>query len=257
MVLTVNIGNTSITIGAYQEEHQLFCAQFHSSLTETADEYAIRLQALLSLHHAEALAVDGAIVGSVVPVLTGPLIDALHMLYPVRVLTVGPGLKSGLRLRIDDPGQLGADLLCGVVAALNLAQRPVVVVSADTAISIMAANARHELVGGAFLPGPQLSLASLIQNTAQLPQIDLAGTDVPPVLGTNTAACLRSGVILGTASLLDGMARRFCAELGSETTFFATGSLPPSIRAACRTPLRYEESLISDGLYAIWQRNRK
>jgi type III pantothenate kinase len=217
----------------------------------------MRLLSLLALYHTQPEEIEGAILGSVVPSLTGPLLAALRRLADVRVMVVGPGLKSGLKLRLDNPAQLGAELLCGVVAALDEGTAPLVVISADTAISMMAVNARQELVGGAILPGPQLSLASLVKNTAQLPQVDLLGAAPQSVLGKNTASCLHSGVVLGTASLLDGMAARFCRELGPETTFYATGSLPASIRDACSIQIRYRETLISDGLYRIWQRNRK
>jgi type III pantothenate kinase len=257
MVLTVNIGNTNILIGGYCEDVLHFSGRICSDPAATADEYAMRLLSLLALYRTQPEEIEGAILGSVVPALTGPLLAALRRLADVRVMLVGPGLKSGLKLRLDNPAQLGAELLCGVVAALDEGPAPLVVISADTAISMMAVNARQELVGGAILPGPQLSLASLVKNTAQLPQVDLLGAAPQSVLGKNTAACLHSGVVLGTASLLDGMAARFCRELGPETVFYATGSLPASIRDACNIRIRYRETLISDGLYRIWQRNRR
>ena len=122
---------------------------------------------------------------------------------------------------------------------------------------MMAVNAKQELVGGVILPGPQLSLSALVQNTAQLPQIDLAANVPGSILGKSTSACLQNGFVLGTASLLDGLAVRFRAELGAQTAFYATGNLPVSIREACRIPILYRETLITDGLYRIWQRNRK
>lgn len=189
--------------------------------------------------------------------MTPQLAGALRLLTDVRILTVGPGLKSGLKLCIDNPAQLGADLLCGVVAARKLTAEPVVVVSADTALSMMAANEKNELIGGAILPGPQLSLASLVKNAAQLPQIDLSGPAPQSVLGKSTTSCLQSGVFLGTASLLDGMAARFCVALGKQPRFFVTGSLPQTLLDACQTPFVYCESLISDGMYEIWLRNKK
>ena len=257
MVLTVNIGNTNITVGAYCDGVQRFCGQFHSDALATEDEYAVRLLNLLALRGARREEIDGAILGSVVPMLTPRLLGALHMLTDVRVLTVGPGLKCGLKLCIDAPAQLGADLLCGVVAARKLFDGPVVVISADTALSMMAANEKNELIGGAILPGPQLSLASLVKNTAQLPQIDLSHAAPAHVLGKSTTECLESGVILGTASLLDGMAERFRTSLGAQVRFYGTGSLPETILHATVTPIVYRESLISDGLYEIWLRNKK
>ena len=121
----------------------------------------------------------------------------------------------------------------------------------------MAVNGKQELVGGVILPGPQLSLSALVQKTAQLPQIDLSAPASSSILGKNTSACLQNGFVLGTAGLLDGLAERFQAELGPDIRFYATGNLPRTIREACRTPIEYREYLITDGLYRIWQRNRK
>lgn len=257
MILTINIGNTNILLGGYDQGTQCFSAKLYADARSTASEYAVRITQILALYNVRTGDIEGAIMGSVVPNLTGKLREAIALLSPVKVLTVGPGLKSGLKLRLDNPTQLGAELLCAAVAALADGQAPLVIISADTAISMIAVNRKNELVGGAILPGPQLSLESLVQNTAQLPQIDLHDSAIPPVLGANSVASLQSGVILGTASLLDGMAARFCAELGDDTAFYITGTLPSCIRSACATPLRYRESLISDGLHLIWQKNQK
>lgn len=257
MILTVNIGNTHISIGGYEQDQLRFCARLHSDAASTADEYAVRLVSLLSLHGALPQQIEGGIVASVVPSLTSRVLGALHLLCPARMLTVGPGLKSGIKLRLDNPAQLGAELLCGAVAALAECHGPLVVITADTAISMMAVNEKQELVGGVILPGPQMSLSALVQNTAQLPQIDLQAPPSASILGKNTAACLQNGFVLGTAGLLDGLADRFCAELGPDTQFYATGNLPRTIRDACRTPIHYRETLITDGLYRIWLRNRK
>lgn len=257
MILTVNIGNTHITVGGYEDGALRFCGRLHSDSSATVDEYALRLVNLLALHKAAPEQIEGGILGSVAPALTGRVLAAVKMLTPVRILTVGPGLKSGLKLRLDNPAQLGAELLCGAVAALADGPAPLAVISADTAISMMGVNAQQELVGGVILAGPQLSLDALVKNTAQLPQIDAFAPASGSVLGRNTAACLQNGFVLGTASLLDGLAARFCAELGENTRFYATGNLPRAIREACRTPIAYRETLVSDGLYLIWQRNRR
>ena len=174
MILTVNIGNTHITVGGYDHDTLRFCGRLHSDPAATIDEYAIRLVNLLSLHGASPDQIEGGILGSVVPALSGRVLAALRILCSARILTVGPGLKSGIKLRLDNPAQLGAELLCGAVAALAESAGPLVVISADTAISMMAVNEKQELVGGVILPGPQLSLETLVKNTAQLPQIDLA-----------------------------------------------------------------------------------
>lgn len=256
MILTINIGNSNITIGGYQEEALVFQAQIYSDSNCSTDEYAIKLSGVMDLYGVDPSQVEGAILASVVPILTGRVSDALRQLCPVRVLLVGPGLKSGLPIRIDNPGELGAELLCGAVAGLALVKPPFVVIQMDTAISMMGVNAQGELVGGVILPGPQLALSALIQSTAQLPQVNFRKKPAG-VLGTNTADSLQSGVVLSSADILDGMAARFRRELGENTAFIATGSLPPTILRACRTPILYRESLILEGLYAIWKKNRK
>ena len=142
MILTVNLGNTHITIGGYEHDDLKFCGRLHTDPAATVDEYGLRLLNLLSLHGASPEQIEGGILGSVVPALTGRVLAALQMLCPVRILTVGPGLKSGIRLRLDNPAQLGAELLCGAVAALAEGSGPLVVISADTAISLMAVNGK-------------------------------------------------------------------------------------------------------------------
>ena len=256
MILTVNIGNTHLTVAAYRAGALLFSGKL-SAAPATSDEYAIRLIHLLTLHHSAPSQIEGVMLASVVPALTGRVVAALRMLTSVRIMTVGPGLKSGLKLRLDQPAQLGAELLCGVVAAMAEGPAPMAVIFSDTALTIMGVNAQKELVGGVILPGPQLSMASLVQNTAQLPQVDLTASAPASVLGKNTAACLQGGLLLGTACMLDGLADRFRAELGPETRFYATGNLPANLRKACRTSILYREDLVTDGLYRIWLRNRK
>ena len=147
MILTVNIGNTHITVGGYEQDTLRFCGRLHSDMDATVDEYAIRLVNLLSLHGATPDQIEGGILGSVVPVLSGRVLSALHILCKARILTVGPGLKSGIKLRLDNPAQLGAELLCGAVAALSECSGPLVVISADTAISMMAVNAKAGACG--------------------------------------------------------------------------------------------------------------
>ena len=153
MILTVNIGNTHITIAGYEHDALQFSGRLHSDAAATIDEYAMDLLNLLSLYRVQTERIEGGILGSVVPALTGRVLAALRMLCSARFLTVGPGLKSGIKLRLDNPAQLGAELLCGAVAALAETPGPLAVISADTAISIMAVNEKQELVGGVIQPG--------------------------------------------------------------------------------------------------------
>ena len=258
MILTVNIGNTHICVGGYAGGERLFAGKLSARQNLTGDECALLLQGLFQLNGLEGRAWEGAILGSVVPGLTGPMLAALRRLCTGRVLTVGPGLKSGLAIRIDDPAQLGAELLCAGVAALQLAPPPLVLLCAATAISMMGIDRQGRLVGGVILPGPAASMNALVQNTAQLPQVDLqSARTAPALLATNSAACLQSGTVLGTAAMLDGLIAQFRAQLGGEAWVAATGELPGAVWQAMRQPVRRCDNLILDGLYAVWQKNQK
>ena len=252
MVLTVNIGNTHISVGGYDGQQKLFSGRLSARAGLTADECAIALGQLLELYG------QGAILGSVAPALTAPMIAALRRYSEGRVLTVGPGLKSGLAICIDDPGQLGAELLCAGVAALDLAPGPVILLCADTALSLMGIDEKGRLLGGMILPGPKAALNALVKGTAQLPQVDL---DTPRAaltpLAKNSAACLQAGSILGTAAMLDGLIARLRSELGEGAWVAATGEVPEAVLKAMSQPVRRCEDLILDGMYLIWQKNQK
>ncbi len=256
MILTVNVGNTHISIGGYQDDQRVFNARLRTNLQCSSDEYAIKLLDLLRLYEVPRSRLNGAIISSVVPALTGVMQVALNKLSPMRVLTLGPGLKSGLNICIENPTQLGGELLCGGVAALELADPPLLIITADTAITMVGINRKRQLVGGVILPGPQVSMAALVRGTAQLPQVDLHARP-KSVLGSNTAACLQAGSVLGTAAMLDGLIARFRAELGDDLTVISTGTLSSAVRESCTTPVLHEPGLILDGLYAIWRRNSR
>ncbi|MBQ8646997.1 MAG: type III pantothenate kinase [Oscillospiraceae bacterium] len=256
MILTVNVGNTHISIGGYQDDQRVFNARLRTNLQCSSDEYAIKLMDLLRLYEVPRSRLNGAIISSVVPALTGVMLVALNKLAHMKVLTLGPGLKSGLNICIENPTQLGGELLGGGVAALALAEPPLLVISADTAITMVGINRKRQLVGGVILPGPQVSMAALVRGTAQLPQVDLHARP-KSVLGSNTAACLQAGSVLGTAAMLDGLIARFRAELGDDLTVISTGTLSAAVRESCVTEIHHEPGLILDGLYAIWQRNSR
>lgn len=257
MLLALNIGNTNITFGAYTSDGKLcFSARLYSDPAASVDELTYKIINLLDLYGASPLDIESVILSSVVPALTGRLREAISKMCEARILQVGPGLKSGVPIRLDTPSQLGGELLCAVVAALKLQRPPLIVLHMDTATTLLAVDAHGSIVGGSILPGPQLSLAALVQNTAQLPQVDLAAAP-KNLLGTNTPDCLQSGIVYGSAAALDGMIARFRSAMKAPgAPVVATGNLPASIRHACREEIRYQETLVLDGLYAIWKRNQ-
>ena len=258
MLLALNIGNSNITFGAYALDGKLaFSSRLYADTSLSSDELCYKIISMLDLYGAGPADIEAIILASVVPVLTGRMREALQKMTQAPIMEVGPGLKSGVRIRMDNPAQLGAELLCAVVGALRRHTPPLLVMNMDTATTLLAVDSQGSLVGGVILPGPQLSLAALVKNTAQLPQVGLE-TAPKRLLGTNTADCLHSGMVNGTAATLDAMAAKVRAALNApDAPVIATGTLPATIREACDTPIEYRETLILDGLFAIWQRNTR
>ena len=258
MLLALNIGNTNVTFGGYDSAGQrVFASRFYSDSALSSDELVYKLVNMLALYHIQPRDVDAAILASVVPVLTSRMREALEKMTNAPLMEVGPGLKSGVRIRMDNPAQLGGELLCAAVGALQTHKPPLLVMNMDTAATLVAVDAEGSIVGGVILPSPALSLSALVRNTAQLPQIDM---ELPAkrFLGTNTTDCLHSGIVNGSALMLDGLFARCRATLHApDAPVIATGTLPASIRAACATPIEYNGTLILDGLYSIWKRNVK
>ncbi|MBM6715747.1 type III pantothenate kinase [Gemmiger formicilis] len=256
MLLALNIGNSNITFGAYALDGKLaFSSRLYADTSLSSDELCYKIISMLDLYGAAPADIEAVILASVVPVLTGRLREALQKMTQAPIMEVGPGLKSGVRIRMDNPAQLGAELLCAVVGALRRHKPPLLVMNMDTATTLLAVDKEGSLVGGMILPGPQLSLAALVKNTAQLPQVALENAP-KRLLGTNTTDCLHSGMVNGTAATLDAMAAKILAELHApDAPVIATGTLPASIRDACETPIEYRDTLILEGLFAIWQRN--
>ena len=220
MLLALNIGNTNVTFGGYDSAGQrVFASRFYSDSALSSDELVYKLVNMLALYHIQPRDVDAAILASVVPVLTSRMREALEKMTNAPLMEVGPGLKSGVRIRMDNPAQLGGELLCAAVGALQTHKPPLLVMNMDTAATLVAVDAEGSIVGGVILPSPALSLSALVRNTAQLPQIDMEHAPDAPVI--------------------------------------ATGTLPASIRDACATPIEYNGTLILDGLYSIWKRNVK
>ncbi|MBQ1262756.1 MAG: type III pantothenate kinase [Oscillospiraceae bacterium] len=252
MILTIDVGNTHTIIGAFCEGKLLFTSRISTDRHKTQDEYAVAIRSVLSLHGATD-SIDGAIISSVVPQVSSLLENAIKMLFSCRVFVVGPGVKTGLNIKIDNPAQLGADLVCVSVAAQNKYPLPSIVFDLGTATTISALTEKGEMIGGSILTGVGTALNALAQGTAQLPQISLSGE--VSVIGSNTVDCMRSGAIIGAAAMIDGMILRYKEILGENTTVIATGGLAGSIVPHCRESIVVDDNLLLDGLYSIYKKN--
>lgn len=255
MVLTADIGNTNIVLTVYNNDERVFTARIQTEPDKTADQYAIAINSILHLNGYSAEGFDGAIISSVVPPLQSTLKNAITHLLGCRVLIVGPGVKSGLNIRIDNPASLGADFVCGAVAGINKYPLPLIIFDLGTATKVAAIDKFGAFVGGSIMPGISISLHALSTRTAQLPHIDL--DSVQNIIGTNTVDCMKSGVIFGNASMLDGMAQKYRSVLGENASVVATGGFAHVIVPYCETEIALDENLVSDGLYLIWKKNAK
>ena len=255
MILAVDIGNSNIVIGAVEGEKVLFEARLRTDATKTSDEYCIDLKMILDVYEASPKDVEGAIIASVVPQVLNSIKTALKKLTGKDALVVGPGLKTGLNIKIDNPAQTGADLVVGCVAALREHKPPMIVIDMGTATTMVVLDKSGALIGGAIIPGVKISMDALTGRTALLPGLQL---DQPKkAIGRNTIDCMRSGIMMGAACMLDGMVDRMEEELGCKTTVVATGGIAKFVIPMCRTSMIYDKDLLLKGLVTLYRENTK
>lgn len=254
MILTIDIGNTNIVLGGFDDEKLRFISRISTNAKKTDAEYATKLKSILSLYGVDESEVSGAAISSVVPILTQTMANAIKIVFNVKAVIVGPGIKTGINLLADNPAQVGADLICACVAAAKLYTPPVLIIDMGTATKFMLVDESKSFTGVSIMPGVEISLKALTGGAAQLPQISL----VPPkkLLGTNTIDCMRSGIIYGNAAMLDGMIDRIGDEVKSEITIVATGGLSRSIIPYCRHDVILDDDLILKGLLIIYNKNK-
>lgn len=254
MVLTVDIGNTNITLGLFDGDRPIATARLSTNITGTRDEYAAGLLSVLSLHGVTREQVDGAILSSVVPPLNTVIRDAIGFAFGVDAMVVGPGIKSGINIHCDHPASVGSDLICSCVAVQALYGSPALIVDMGTATKIMVMDKKGTFTGVSIMPGVLMGLRALSDGTAQLPHVSLEGPQT--LVAKNTADAMRSGVILGHASLIDGMIDRFCEALGSSVPVFATGGMAPYVVHHCKHTVTVDEQLVIKGLNIIYHKNK-
>lgn len=255
MILTVDIGNSNIVLGGVQGDDIVLEARLRTDATKTSDEYCIDLKTILDVYGIKAKNIDGAIISSVVPQVLNSIQTAIKKLTGKAALVVGPGLKTGLNIRIENPAQTGADLVVGCVAALREHKPPMIVIDMGTATTMVVLDKDGALIGGCISPGVKISLDALTERTALLPGLQL---DQPRhAIGRNTIDCMRSGIMLGNACMLDGMIERMEAELGAKATVVATGGIAKFVVPLCRTPIVYDKDLLIKGLAMLYRDNRK
>lgn len=253
MILAIDIGNTNIVIGGFVEENLTFVARIATNANKTEDEYATKIRSVLALHDVEKSAIKGAIISSVVPPLNSVMKKAIFLVYGVEPIMVQPGIKTGIGIHCDNPASVGADLICACVAAHHIYGSPSLVIDMGTATKIMLMDNSGAFVGASIIPGVSIGLKALASGTAQLPQISLEAPK--SVAGKNTVDCMRSGVVFGNASLIDGMIDRYNEEVGENIRVYATGGLASTIVCHCKHDITLDVDLVLKGLYILYKKN--
>ena len=254
MILAIDVGNTNIVLGGIMDNQQVFSARLASDRNKTADQYALDIQGILTMHKVRVEAIEGGILSSVVPYLQTVIPNAVKLLTGVDLLVVGPGIKTGLSIRMDNPASVGSDLIVAAVAARAKYEAPIAIVDMGTAttLSVVAKNGNY--IGGMIIPGLWTSMNALSAHAAQLPYIDLNGP--AKLLGTNTVDCMRSGALIGTAAMLDGLIDRLEEELGESVSPVLTGGVSPLIVPSCRHIFHLEPDILIDGLRILYGKNK-
>ena len=255
MILTIDVGNANIVIGLVKHDKILFDAKLRTDITKTSDEYCIDLKMLMDVYKIQPEQIQGSIIASVVPQVLNSMQSAVRKLTGKAALVVGPGLKTGLNIQIENPSQTGADLVAGAVAALQEHEAPLIIVDMSSTTTMTVLDKNGTLIGGSIGPGVKMSLDALTDRTALLPGLQL---DQPKkVIGRNTTDCMRSGVMLGAACMVDGMVERMEQELGYRATVIATGSIARFIVPMCRRDVIYDKDLLVKGLAALYRENTR
>lgn len=253
MILAIDIGNTNIVIGCTQKEKIHFVERVSTNISKTELEYVVEFKTLFDLYQIKVEEITGCIIASVVPPLNNIVKAAMEKLLHTSPLIVGPGLKTGLNILMDNPGQVGSDLIVNAVAGLQYYGAPIIMIDMGTATTISVVDDKKNYIGGMILPGVKVSLESLVNRTSQLPRISLEAPK--KIIGKNTIDCMKSGIIMGQAACLDGMVERIWDELGYQANVVATGGLAGCIVPYCRKKIIHDNELTLKGLDIIYRKN--
>ncbi len=255
MLLAIDVGNTNITLGLYQGETlgpRWRLATVHERM---ADEYGIQMISLFEHAGVRAADIDSVALASVVPPLTGTFVEACEKYLHQTPLVVDAGVKTGVRVRYEDPRQVGADRVVDAAAVQKFYGGPACVVDFGTATTFDAITAEGDYLGGAIAPGIGIAAEALFRRAAKLPKVDLHRP--PAAIGRNTVHSIQSGLLFGYVALVEGMVARFRAELGSEMKVIGTGGLAEIIARETEVIQILAPWLTLDGLRLVWELNKK
>ena len=255
MLLAIDIGNTNLVIGCIHDDKILFKARIATDSIRTSDQYGVEIKSMLEAYGVKRSDIDDCIISSVVPPVFNSVRTGVIKIIGKQPMVVGPGLKTGLNIHVDVPSQVGSDRIVIAVAALAEYKAPLLLMDLGTATTIESVEPDNVYMGGVIIPGVRVSLDALTSRAAQLPGISL---DRPKqVIGKNTVDCMRSGMMFGTAAMIDGLVERMEEELGHRCTLIATGGLAQFIAPLCKREIILDKDLLLKGLNIIYKKNKK
>lgn len=255
MILAIDIGNTHIVLGCIENSEIRSITRIVTNPLSTENEYAIKIRQILEFEGIDYKSFEGAIVSSVVPQVTASMESAVKCLTGLRPVIVGAGIKTGLNIRLDDPSEMGADLVAGAVGAIAEYGAPLIILDMGTATTFSVIGPDSSFLGGAIVPGVNLSISALASNTSLLQRVSVEAPK--KCIASNTVDSMKSGAVLGNAALIDGMIGRMEEELGAKTTVVATGGLAHSIIPYCRRDIICDDNLLLKGLWILYQKNAR
>ena len=252
MILAVDIGNTNIVVGFLEKTNIIASGRVATDRNKTSVDFLIQLKLMLSIYSIDINKLEGSILSSVVPELTNELEIAMEKLLSKKPFIIGPGLKTGLNIKIDNPKSLGADRVCDAVCLIEEYETPAIIIDMGTATTISVVDKNNNHIGGKIIPGIRTSLDSWSSHASQLPPISL---EKPRnLIGKNTIDCMNSGIIYGNASMIDGLIDRIKEEIG-DVKVIATGGLAKLVIPYSKHEITYDPDLLLKGLYYIYKKN--
>ncbi len=254
MVLAVDIGNTQIVLGCIDNGEVVFIERISTNHIATRLEYASMMKTAFEMYETDYTKLEGAIISSVVPTVTNNVKQAIEKIAKIDVLVVEPGIKTGISIKIDNPAQLGSDLLVSAVAGVAKYKTPLIIIDMGTATTVSVINKNKEYIGGSILPGVVISHDALVNRTSKLQSIALGKPK--KVIGTNTTDCIQSGLMYGNAGALDGLIEHINEEMGEECTVVATGGLAQVVVPLCKSKIILDDALLLKGLMILYNKNK-